>query len=165
MKHFILVLLGYSFSVLVAHAQIDHRLSPEVLHNDSIVMSQVIRPFLKSAAQSTGLPDWKMLRTSIATRFDDTYADRNVTRARIYYYYNRDWSQFCKAIVQYTQAYEYRDSLSLMNMNAKMILDHSTDPDDWKAAHSWAKYASEKDPANSNYKTTCDALAARINGQ
>ena len=165
MKHFFFVLLGCSFAVTVAQAQIDHRLAPEVLHNDGIIMAEVLRPFLKTAAQRVNLPDWKILRTTIVTRFDDTYADRNVTKAKIYYYYNRDWTQFCKAIVQYTQSYEYRDSLPLMNTNAKMILEYSTNPDDWKAAQSWVKYATEKDPANLAYKITCDALTAKINGK
>ena len=165
MKQFLFTLLGYFFSFSVAHAQIANKLPPEVLHNDSTVMAEVLRPFLKSAARSIDLPDWNALGTTISNRFGDTAAIRNVTKAKIYYYYNRDWAQFCKAIVQYTQAYECRDSLSLMNMNAKMILEHSLSLDDWRAAQSWIKYASEKDPANLEFKNTCDALTAKINGK
>jgi hypothetical protein len=47
---------------------------------------------------------------------------------------DKDWFQISAVLVQYTQQYEYRDSITLVNKNAKMVLDHSENPTDWKAA-------------------------------
>lgn len=52
-----------------------------------------------------------------------------------------------------------------MNLNAKMVLDHSDNPADLKAALSWAKYASDKNPSNEEYKGTYDALSAKLNSK
>jgi len=39
-----------------------------------------------------------------------------------------------------------------MNKNARMVLDHSENPADWKAAQAWVKYASDKNPSNEEFK-------------
>lgn len=61
------------------------------------------------------------------------YTDRNITKAKIYYFYRRDWAQFSTTPVQYTDKYEFRDSLVLMNKNAKMILENSANPADYSS--------------------------------
>jgi len=150
---------------LNASAQADHKLDAQTLVNDKTISREIIKPALDNARSQDGEPDWKVLRTAIATRFDTTYANRNVTKARIFFFYGRDWARFSTALVQYTNSYEWRDSLPLMNSNARMVLDHSTNPTDWKAAQSWAKYPSDKNPSNDQYKATYDALTAKISGQ
>ena len=162
MKTLSFVFLGCFFAFSVATAQIDHRLDNKTLQNDSIILQTIVLPSIQGATQEL---NWKVLRTMIVTRYDDSYGDRNVTKAKIYYFYNNDWAQFSTAIVQYTQNYEYKDSLSLMNKNAKMILQHSDNPADLKAALSWAKYASDKNPSNEEYKATYDALSAKLNSK
>lgn len=154
-------LLGCLLACAVAHAQADHKLNPQTLQNDSTILEQVIYP----AIQQPQEPDWQVLRTTIVTRYNDSYADRNVTKAKIFYFYGKDWAQFSTALVKYTQNYEYKDDLVLMNKNAKMVLNHSQNPADWKAAQGWAKYACEKETGNAAYKATYDALTAKINGQ
>lgn len=161
MKRSFSALMGCFLTVAVAHAQADHKLDAQTLSNDSIILHQVIYP----AIQQPQEPDWKVLRTTIVTRYNDSYADRNVTKAKIYYFYGKDWVQFCSALVQYTQAYEFKDDLALMNKNAKMVLGHSQNPADWKAAQGWVKYASEKAPSNEGYKATYDALTEKIGGK
>ena len=163
MKKFLSALLGCFLAVTLAHAQADHKLDSQTVANDKIIMHEILKPALQSAQGQE--PDWKILRTTITTRFDASYADRNITKARIFYFYGKDWAQFSTALVQYTQNYEWRDSLSLMDKNAKMILDHSTNPSDWKSAQSWAKHATDKAPSNDDYKATYDALTTKINGK
>jgi hypothetical protein len=150
---------------LNAHAQADHKLDTTTLRNDKTISHEIIHPILDNARAQNQEPDWNMLRTAITSRFDTSYANRDVTKAKIFFFYGRDWAQFSTALVQYTNTYEWRDSLSLMDANAKMILDHSTNPSDLKAAQSWAKYASGKNPSSDQYKATYDALTAKINGQ
>jgi len=161
MKKFFPVLLGSLLIVAVAHAQADHKLDDQTLANDKTIMHEIIQPALQQHQE----PDWAVLRTTITTRFDAGYADRNVTKAKIYCCYGKDWARFSSALVQYTKNYEWKDSLSLMNKNAKMILDNSNNPEDWKAAQSWAKYAVDKNPSNDTYRATYDALTAKINGK
>lgn len=165
MKKIFSVFLGLSLAVSSIHAQADHKLDSATVANDNVIMHEILAPALKTAREQNQAPDWSILHTTIATRFDAGYADRNITKAKIYFFYGRDWSQFSSALVQYTQNYEYRDSLPLMDKNARMILEHSSNPADWKAAQSWAKYASDKNPSNDTYRATYDALTARISGQ
>lgn len=164
MKKIAFVFLGCFLSVTVTFAQADHKLDSQTVANDEVIMQEILSPALNTAREQNHEPDWKVLRTTITTRFDGTYADRNITKAKIYYFYGNDWPQFSTALVNYTQHYEWRDSLSLMDKNAKMILDHSQNPADWKAAQSWAKYASHKNPSNDTYRATYDALTAKISG-
>jgi hypothetical protein len=164
MQKIVFALLGCCLAFTVAHAQADHKLDSQTVANDNVIMHEILGPALNSAREQNQEPDWKVLRTTITTRFDPTYADRNITKAKIFFFYNRDWAQFSTALVQYTQQYEWKDSLSLMNMNARMVLDHSQNPADWKAAQSWAKYASDKNPSNDTYRATYDALTAKIAG-
>jgi hypothetical protein len=165
MKTLFFVFLGCFFAFSAATAQADHKLDDQTIQTDKTIRAQIIKPFIAAADQQNQAPDWKMLRTTIVAQYGDTYADRTITKARLIYYYGKDWPQFSSALVQYTNNYEYRDSVSLMNMNAKMVLDHSSNPADLKAALSWAKYASDKNPSNEEYKATFDSLTAKINGQ
>lgn len=165
MKKFLSTLLGLVLAVTLTHAQADHKLDSQTVANDKIIMHEILAPALKSAGERNETPDWKMLGAAITARFDSSYTLRNITKAKIFYFYGSDWGQFCAALVQYTQNYEWRDSLSLMNKNAKMILENSANPADWKAAQSWVKYAVEKAPSNGEYKATYDALAEKINGK
>jgi hypothetical protein len=150
---------------LSAQAQADHKLDAQTVQNDKIISKEIIKPTLDNARAQNEEPDWSVLRTMITTRFDTGYANRNVAKAKIFFFYGRDWAQFSATLVQYTQQYEWRDSLSLMNTNAQMVLDHSQNPAEWKAAQAWAKYASDKNPSNDEYRATYDALTAKINGQ
>jgi len=165
MKKIFFAILVCLLAVILAHAQADHKLDSQTVANDKVIMHEILSPALKSAREQNQTPDWSILRTTIATRFDGSYADRNITKAKIFFFYNRDWAQFSTALVQYTQQYEWRDSLDLMNKNAKMILDNSSSPADWKAAQAWARYASDKNPSNDEYRATYDALTAKIAGK
>ena len=165
MKSLFFAFLGCFFAFSAATAQADHRLDDQTIQTDKTIRAQIIKPFIAAADQQGQAPDWKVLRTTIVAQYSDTYADRTITKARIIYYYGKDWPQFSSALVEYTAKYEYRDSLSLMNLNAKMVLDHSDNPAELKAALAWAKYASDKNPSNDEYKATCDALKAKLNGQ
>ena len=160
MKHYLFLLSGILIFA-TATAQVDHKLDDNTVQTDKTIANDLILPVLAKG----GEPDWKVLRATIVAKYGDTYSDRNVTKARIYYFYDKDWAQFSTALVQYTQQYEYRDSLTLMNKNAKMVLNHSENPAEWKAAQAWVKYASDKNPSNEEYKATYDALSAKIGGQ
>jgi hypothetical protein len=165
MKKLSVVFIGCFLAFFVATAQADHKLDDQTVQTDKTIRAQLIKPFIAAVDQQNQPPDWKVLRTTIVTQYGDTYAYRTITKARLIYYYGKDWPQFSGAMVEYTEKYEYRDSLSLMNMNAKMVLDHSDNSADLKAALSWAKYASDKNPSNDEYKATYDALSAKISGQ
>lgn len=165
MKKFFSAFLGTFLAVTLVHAQADHKLDDKAVANDKVIKDEILRPALQDARAEGKEPDWNVLRTTITTRFDGTYADRNIIKAKIFFFYSRDWAQFSTALVQYTQNYEWRDSLSLMDKNARMILDHSQNPAEWRAAQSWAKYASDKNPSNDTYRATYDELTEKINGK
>ncbi|HWB94249.1 MAG TPA: hypothetical protein VG605_20485 [Puia sp.] len=165
MKKALSAVMACCLAITFANAQADHKLDSQTVANDKAIMHEILNPALQNARSQNQEPDWKALAATISGQFNSSYADRNITKAKIYYFYGRDWSQFSTALVQYTQNYEYRDSLSLMNKNAKMILDHSQNPADWKAAQSWAKYASDKNPSNDAYRATYDALTDKIAGK
>jgi hypothetical protein len=154
-----LLILGLLTLTLSTHAQ-DKKALDSV---DKIIMQTIINPAEEGAA-SEG-PNWVAIGQQVRASYTEAQTDRAVTKAKIYYYYGKDWAQFSTAIVHYTDTYESKDDLPLMNKNAKMILDHSLNPADWKAAQSWAKHAADKNPSNAAYRATYDALTAKINGQ
>ena len=137
--------------------------TPEVKKKDSIIMTDIVNPSVNKSRQQNETPDWAFLTTTVTGKYDATYADRTITKARIYYYYGQDWALFSTAIVHYTEAYEDKENLKLMNKNAKMILQYSTNPAELKAATAWVKHAVDKEPSNTAYQETYSALAAKSN--
>ncbi|HVV07244.1 MAG TPA: hypothetical protein VHC96_23615 [Puia sp.] len=131
-------------------------------HNDSVILSDVILPLVQNASKTRETPDWPTLGQDIRTKYGDSYVDRTVTKAKIYYYYGKDWPLFSQALVHYTEAYEDKEDLKLMNKNAKMVLQYSQNTDELKAALVWIKHAVDKEPGNAAYKDTYDGLAMKI---
>jgi hypothetical protein len=132
---------------------------PTRQHNDSIILADIIMPLVNNAAVA---PDWRALGADIKSKYGDSYVDRSVTKAEIYYYYGKDWPLFCKALVHYTEVYENKDDLPLMNKNAKMVLQYSQSTDEWRSAAGWVKHAMDKQPDDHGYKDTYDALTTKI---
>lgn len=154
-------LLAYSlcFLTLAATAQDKRTLDS----TDKVILTNIIRPAEQAAGGRE--PDWTALTEKIKDAYSPVQADRAVTKAQIYYYWNKDWPKFSKALVHFTDAYEDKEDGQLMNRNAKMILDHSADPADWKAAQAWIKHALDKEPTNATYQTTYDGLTAKWKSQ
>jgi len=103
----------------------------------------------------------ELATTTITTKYDGTYADRNVSRSKLFYYWAKDWALFSTALVHFTDVYENKEDLQLMNKNAQMVLEHSTNPVELKAATAWVKHAVDKDPSNTTYRETYTALVAK----
>ena len=148
--------------VILASVSLLQAQSPEaartVKHNDSLILANMIMPLVNSGAT----PDWDALAGDVKAKYGDSYIDRTVTKAKIYYYFGKDWPVFSKSLVHYTEAYEDRGNLRLMNKNAKMVLQYSQDPEEWKAAVAWVKHAVDKEPGNADYKETYDGLTMKI---
>jgi hypothetical protein len=146
-------------AVTTANAQDKHSLDSV----DDIIFRTIINP--AEEAVNGQEPAWTAIQQQIRAGYTDVQTDRALTKARIYYYFGKDWLKFSAAIVHYTEAFENKEDLPLMNKNAKMILQHSQDPKEWKTALAWVQHAVDKEPGNLTYKTTADGLKAKINGQ
>jgi len=129
---------------------------------DKVVIAQIITPAEQQAARQNQPPAWDEMTKEITAKYSATEADRAVTKARIYFYYGKDWALFSAALVHYTTAYEDKEDLRLMNKNATYVLQHSTNPEEWKTARGWVKHAVDKEPSNATYKATYDALTEKI---
>ena len=151
--------IAFLFAATTAGAQDKHALDSV----DKVIINTIIKP--AEQATSGQDPNWTAIQQQVKASYSDIQTDRALTKAQIYYYYGKDWPKFCTAIVHYTEAYESKDDLPLMNKNAKMILQNSQDPKEWKAALTWVQHAADKEPTNADYRTTADALTAKINGQ
>ena len=125
-----------------------------IRYNDSVILAEMILPL----ADKSETPDWDTFAADVKAKFGEGYVDRNVTKGKIYYYYSRDWNAFSKALVRYTEKYEDKNDAKLMNKNAKMVAQHSQDPEDCKVALAWLKRGMEKEPDNTDYKQTYNAL-------
>ena len=134
---------------------------PAVRAKDSTIKVTIIDPATQAAAP--GDPDWAALTQTISQKYDAVTADRTVTKAKIYFYYGKDWAQFCKAIVHYTDNWELGTDYKVLNLNAGMILQNSSDQDDLKEAAKWSKAAADSDPDNQAYQATYNALKAKVN--
>jgi hypothetical protein len=147
------------FAVATANGQDKHALDSV----DKMIINSIINPAEKAAGGQE--PNWTTIQQQVKASYSDVQTDRAITKAQIYYYWSKDWAKFSTALVHYTVAYEDKEDLKLMNKNAKMVMDHSANPADWKAALGWVQHAADKEPGNVDYKATADALQAKINGQ
>ncbi len=128
---------------------------------DNVIIKTLIQPALKQAGGSE--PAWPAVSQQIRMTYTESQTDRALTKAQIYYYYSRNWTKFSTAIVHYTDTYEDKDDLNLMNKNAGFILQHSENPGEWQTAQGWIKHAVDAKPDNAAYKATYDALTAKLN--
>ena len=118
---------------------------------------------VSSANQDNVVPDWDALIKTITGKYDQVFADRTVTKAKIYYSYGKDWPVFTAAIVHYTEAYENKEDYKLMNKNANFILKYSSDKSELKTALGWMQPAAAKEPANETYRETVRASNEKLN--
>jgi hypothetical protein len=129
---------------------------------DSVIKVQIIDPLEQAAADKGEAPDWNELHQQISAKYDTAFASRLVNKAQIYYDYGKDWPAFTMALVRYTEKYEDHDNLPLLNKNADMIAQFSTNPKELQIALTWSKHILEKDPSNSSYRKTFDSLTAKL---
>lgn len=154
----LLLAIGLLFLAISVNAQDKHSLDSV----DKIIINTIIN----SAEQTAGdrEPAWATIELQVRASYTETETDRAITKAQIYYYYGKNWPKFSAAIVHYTEAYENKEDLALMNKNAQFILQHSENPQEWKTAQGWVKHPVDQDASNAGDKATYDALAVRING-
>jgi len=134
----------------------------KIRRTDSLIIATIISPEEQQAGEDSREPDWASLSPLIKTKYSAEDAERSITKAKIYFYYGKDWPEFNKALVLYTVKYEDKNDLRLMNINANYILKFSSDPEELKTALGWIKPALEKEPGNQDYKKTYDALNTKI---
>lgn len=130
---------------------------------DADIKTNIIGPAEQDANGEA--PDWDALKKTITQKYDLTTADRTVTKAKIYYYYAKDWPAFCEGIVHYTDNFELANDYPLLNKNAGMILKNSNDTAQLKEAQKWAKLAMDGDGSNADYKTTYQAITDKLAGK
>lgn len=132
----------------------------ETQKQDSSVMKDIFEPMLNEGSD----PDWNQLKSTLIAKYNAAFAERFTWKAKIYYDYSRDWTGFTAALVHYTDTYEDHNDLKLLNKNAGMVLKYSTDKKELETALNWSNLTLDKDPANTEYKKTYDALTAKIAG-
>jgi len=89
-------------------------------------------------------------------------ADQAVTKARIYAGFGKDWPVFTAALVHYTDAYEKKDDLALLNKNARYILQYSKERSELSQALNWSKLTTDKAPADTAYRRTYRELKTKL---
>ena len=163
MKKFLLMAVLCAF-YSAGHAQTSNKAitekNPEIKAKDEKIKTELIGPAQKAALP--GEPDWEAIAKTITAKYDAVTADRTVTKAKIYYYYNKDWPLFCAGIVHYTNNWELADDYALLNLNAGMILQYSKAQAELKEALRWAKAAAAGNPANEKYQVTYNAIKEQI---
>jgi len=163
MKKLLFITL-FTGATLLAKAQTTNNAitehDPKVKAADSTINADIIQPARDAAGDDA--PDWADLSKTITAKYDAVTADRTITKARIYFYYGKNWPAFCDGIVRYTDNWELANDYKLLNGNAGMILKNSTDQAQLKEAQKWSKMAADRDPNNAGYKATYDALTAKI---
>jgi hypothetical protein len=137
----------------------------ETLKKDSVVMKDIFEPLVTDAVNNEETPDWAGLKSTLTTKYDAAFAERFTCKAKIYYYYDRDWPEFSAALVYYTNTYEDHNNAKLLNKNANMILKFSTDAKQLQEALGWSKQAVAKEPSNADYKQTYAALNSKLSGK
>jgi len=147
---------------LFAVAQHPVSLTPEQRKTDEAIDSEIIWPAVNDAQHNESTPDWESLRKNLSSKYDVACGNRAVIRGKIFFNFNKDWKVFNECLVEYTEKYEDRGDAHLMNKNAGMILQHSTDKVQLQKALTWSKMALDKEPDNDVYRKTSDDLKAKI---
>lgn len=164
-KLFIIILLAASATISRAQttntAITEH--DPAVKAKDADIKNNIIDPTEQSANGEA--PDWDALTQTITQKYDAVTADRTVTKAKIYFFYGKDWTAFCDGIVHYTDNWELANDYKLLNGNANMILKNGTNQAQLKEAQKWAKMALDGDSSNTDYKTTYQAITDKLAGK
>jgi hypothetical protein len=135
----------------------------DIKQKDKAIADAMITPAVDAAKSADKVPDWKAIAASVTQKYDAVTADRTVTRAKLFYYYSKDWKAFASAIVNYTEKFEDKSNLATINTNANFVLEHSTDKEELAKAFSWSKKLVEKEPDNADYKKTYEALKEKLN--
>jgi hypothetical protein len=105
---------------------------------------------------------WPACRDSITKKYNATIADRVITRAQLYRDYGKDWPAFCSALIHYTDTYEDRKDLNLLDKNARMILENSNDKDCLQAVLRWSRQTLVAEPANAAYRSTYTLIQQKL---
>ena len=150
------------FIILFIICALNTKAQDKAAIKDSVIKAQMIDPFEKYAADQQQIPEWQKLSTQISSKYGRVIANRLVDREQIFYNYGRNWPAFTAALVRYTEKYEDHNNLSLLNKNAAMIAQFSTDKKELETALSWSKHTLDKEPGNADYQKTYDALNAKI---
>jgi hypothetical protein len=129
---------------------------------DEKLKAELIDPAIAKANEAGAAPDWTALTKTVAAKYDAVTAERNVTRAKLFFYYGKDWKAFASAIVVFTEKYEDNSNLPTMLTNANFVLEHSTDKAELAKALAWANMLVEKEPNNEDYKKTLEGLKEKI---
>ncbi|MGZ3874943.1 MAG: hypothetical protein ACXVJD_18625 [Mucilaginibacter sp.] len=156
-----MLVFSFILSAGLANAQVNNKTFPK----DSVIKVQIIDPFERAAAEQQETPDWAELTKQITDKYTAAFADRIVNKAQIFYDYGKDWAAFTAALVSYTEKYEDHNNLPLLNKNAGMVAQFSTDKKDLETALGWSTHTLDKDPGNAGYQATQDALKTKIAAQ
>lgn len=132
---------------------------------DEKIKVSMIDPAVNKAKETEAVPDWVALDRAIAKKYDAKTADRNVTRAKLFFYYAKDWKKFASAIVNYTEKHEDKTDLKTMLVNATFVLQHSSDKAELAKALGWAKMLTEKEPGNEDAKRVLAELTQKVSAQ
>lgn len=159
------IALSLSFLVFSLSASAQTKFKPltsEEIVKDSTIKVNIIDPEISKAKNAEESIDWPVIEQIITEKYDATYADRTIAKAKIYDSYGKDWIVFAENIVKYTERYENPDNLKLMNKNAGFILKFSKNKQELDSAKRWVEYALVKDPSNEEYKKTVDLIKTKI---
>jgi hypothetical protein len=136
-----------------------------VADNDSIITYKIVDSCIHIARGKRIQPDWAAIKELVRDRYDSIYADRTVTKAEIYYYYNHDWAKCATAYTHFVNNYESLNRAGTMNNETNFVLRHSNNPEEWKIALRWINHAIELVPNEPDFRETRDKLLKKINGQ
>jgi len=134
----------------------------DIKQKDKVIADAIINPLVDAAKAEDKVPDWQAIAAAVTQKHDAVTADRTVTRAKLFYYYGKDWKAFATAIVNYTEKFEDKNNLPTMLNNANFVLEHSADKAELSKALDWAKMLTEKAPDNEDYKKTYAALKEKL---
>lgn len=136
--------------------------APDIKAVDDKVKAELIDPAIAKANEAGTAPDWSALTKTVTAKYDALTAERNVTRAKLFFYYGKDWKAFASAIVVFTEKFEDKSNLPTILTNANFVLEHSTDKAELAKALAWANMLVEKEPNNEDYKKTLEGLKEKV---
>lgn len=132
---------------------------------DRVVAREEIDPVaFPDRSPSATEPNWSTLATTIAKKYDASYADRTVLRSQIVWYWFTGgyWPQFRRSVMAFVDRYGAERSRLLLNDIAWNMFLHSNDSTELATAASWMERECQREPNNEAFLDTYANLLYKV---
>jgi thioredoxin-related protein len=129
---------------------------------DKIISKEIVDPFINTAKKNNSEPDWSKLSAIIRSKYNSSYAERNILSAKPGYYKSiKHWKEYAKYLVQYVNHYAplKPEAAFYLNNMAWAIFENTDNPNDLNKANKWMEVVMKSDSTSEFFGGYMDTKA------